>query len=107
MIRHIVMWKLRDAADAPRFKEVLDRCRGIVPGMLEFDVGVRREGLEANVDVVLVSTFTDAAALEAYLHHPQHKAVGEVLGGLRESRTVLDFEVGPGGDPEGADRAAP
>lgn len=107
MIRHIVMWKLRDAAEAPRFKELLDSCRGIVPGMLEFDVGLRREGLEANVDVVLVSTFADAAALEAYLHHPRHKEVGAVLGGLRESRTVLDFEVGPEGGHGVTGRALP
>ncbi|WP_119157568.1 Dabb family protein [Caldimonas tepidiphila] len=93
MIRHIVMWKLRDPAEAPRFKELLDGCRGIVPGMLEFDVGLRTGGLEANMDVVLVSTFADAAALEAYLHHPKHKEAGTVLGGMRESRTVLDFEV--------------
>lgn len=98
MIRHIVMWKLREPAQAQRFKDLLDSCCGIVPGMLEFDVAIRAPGLEANMDVVLVSTFADTAALDAYLHHPRHKEVGAVLGAMRESRTVLDFEVPTLGD---------
>ena len=93
MIRHIVMWKLKNAADAPRFKELLDSCRGLVPGMHEFEVGIRRDDLEANVDVVLVSTFSDAASLDAYQHHPRHKAVGAQLGPMRDTRSVLDYQT--------------
>jgi quinol monooxygenase YgiN len=85
------MWTLRDPADAPRFKSLLDGCRGLVPGMLEFEVGIRAAGLEANADVVLVSTFADAAALDAYQTHPHHKAVSAQLGPLRETRSVLDY----------------
>ena len=91
MIRHIVMWKLKNAADAPRFKELLDSCRALVPGMHEFEVGIRKDGLEANVDVVLVSTFADSASLDAYQNHPHHKAVSAQLGPLRDTRSVLDY----------------
>lgn len=90
-LRHVAMWKLKNAADAPRFKVLLDSCKGLVPGMHEFDVGIRADDLEANVDVVLVSTFEDAASLDAYLHHPHHKAVSAQLGPLRETRSVLDY----------------
>ena len=93
MIKHIVMWKLRNPRDAAKFKAQLDSCQGLVPGMREFEVAVRTEGLEANVDVVLVSAFDDRAALQAYLEHPVHVEVSAVLGGLRESRTVLDYET--------------
>lgn len=93
MIRHVVMWKLRNPADAPRFKALLDSCAALVPGMRQFEVGIRSDGLDANVDVVLVSTFEDAAALDAYQHHPQHVAVSAQLGPLRESRTVLDHRL--------------
>jgi quinol monooxygenase YgiN len=91
MLRHIVMWTLKDPAQAPWFKSLLDSCKGLVPGMHQFEVGIRDATLEANVDVVLVSSFQDRAALEAYLHHPHHKAVGAELGPLRESRSVLDY----------------
>lgn len=92
MIRHIVMWSLHQPADAPRFKALLDSCAAVVSGIVEFDVGIRREGLEANVDVVLVSTFTDTAQLEAYQNHPHHKAVAVQLGAMRSGRQVLDFD---------------
>ncbi len=93
MIRHIVMWTLRDAADAPRFKALLDSCKGLVPGMIEFEVGIRGEGLEANADVVLVSSFADVTALDAYQVHPHHKAVSAQLGPLRDTRHVLDYNI--------------
>jgi len=95
MIRHVVMWRLNDPADAPRFCALLDSCRGLVDGMVEFEPGIRSEGMEANVDVLLVSTFTDRAALKAYLEHPQHQAVAAQLGPLRASRCVLDHELPP------------
>lgn len=91
MIRHIVMWQLHDPTEAPRFKELLDSCKGLVPGMAEFDVGIRSDALEANVDVVLVSSFTDREALDAYQNHPHHKAVGAQLGKMRRERHVVDY----------------
>jgi quinol monooxygenase YgiN len=96
MIRHVVLWTLKDPAEAPRFKQLLDSCRGLVPGMLEFEVGIRTPGHEATADVILVSTFADAAALDAYQHHPQHKAVGAQLGPMREARSVLDYPTTAG-----------
>ncbi|HEV7913388.1 MAG TPA: Dabb family protein [Albitalea sp.] len=91
MIRHVVIWTLRQPADAPQFKALLDSCSGLVPGMLEFEVGIRSAELEANADVVLVSTFADPAALDAYQHHPHHQAVSAQLGPMRLARTVLDY----------------
>jgi len=91
-IRHIVMWNLQQPDEAPRFKALLESCAEIVPGMLEFQVGIRSEGLEANADVVLISTFADAAALAAYQQHPAHKSAGAQLP-ARTGRHVLDFEV--------------
>ena len=96
MIRHIVMWSLHQPADAPRFKALLDSCASLVPGIVEFDVGIRRDALEANVDVVLVSAFTDAAQLDAYQHHPRHQEVAVQLGAMRAARHVLDQGVDDG-----------
>ena len=95
MIRHVVMWRLNEPADAPRFRALLDSCRDLVDGMTEFDTGIASVGMEANVDVLLVSAFRDAAALDAYLQHPHHKAVAAQLGPLRASRCVLDHELPP------------
>jgi quinol monooxygenase YgiN len=91
-LRHLVMWTLKDAADAPRFKAELDTCIDLVPGMLAFRVALKSEGLEANADVLLDSSFVNAAALDAYQNHPQHKAVSARIGPLRLSRHVLDYD---------------
>ena len=93
MIKHIVMWNLFDAADAPRFKAQLDTCNALVPGMLEFEVAIKTVGLEANCDVVLYSVFENSAALAAYQNHPHHQHVSGALGTLREIRSVLDYEI--------------
>jgi quinol monooxygenase YgiN len=92
MIHHVVLWTLKDPAEAPRFKALLDRCAGLVPGMQAFEVAIRAEGLEANVDVALISAFADAAAFEAYQNHPEHQAVAAQLGPMRSERRVLDYE---------------
>jgi quinol monooxygenase YgiN len=93
MIKHIVMWKLKDPLDAPRFQAELATCAQLVPGMLTFEVAIRTPALDANCDVVLYSEFTDAAALNAYQMHPHHQQISAGLGALRDSRSILDYET--------------
>lgn len=93
MIKHIVMWKLKDASDAPYFKAQLDSCSQLVPGMLKFEVATRTTDLEATCDVVLYSVFESSLALAAYQNHPHHQHVSSGLGALRDTRSVLDYET--------------
>ncbi|MFC0251894.1 Dabb family protein [Massilia consociata] len=100
MIKHIVMWKLKDEAEgadratnAREMKRRLDACAGIVPGILTFEVTLAQPGLEATYDVVLYSEFADRAALQAYIDHPTHKAVVPFIGAVREARQCMDYEV--------------
>jgi len=100
MLKHIVMWKLKDqaegadrAANACEMKRRLDTCAGIVPGMHTFEVTIAQAGLEATYDVVLYSEFADRAALEAYIAHPTHQAVVPFIGAIREARQCMDYEV--------------
>jgi heme-degrading monooxygenase HmoA len=100
MLKHIVMWKLKDqaegadrAANAAEMKRRLDACANIVPGILKFEVTLAQPGLEATYDVVLYSEFTDKQALEAYAKHPVHQAVVPFIGAVREARQCMDYEV--------------
>ncbi len=100
MIKHIVMWKLKDEAEgagreanAREMKRRLDACAHIVPGMLAFEVTIAQPGLEATYDLVLYSEFADKAALDAYVAHPTHKAVAPFIGAIREARQCMDYEV--------------
>ena len=100
MIKHIVMWKLKDeaegadrAANAREMKRRLDQCANIVPGQLAFEVVLAQPGLEATYDVVLYSEFADKAALDAYIAHPTHKALVPFIGAIREGRQCMVYEV--------------
>jgi quinol monooxygenase YgiN len=100
MIKHIVMWKLKDhaegndrAANALEMKRRLDACASIVPGILAFEVQVAQPGLEATSDVVLYSAFEDAAALAAYAAHPTHQALVPFFKAVREGRECMDYAI--------------
>ena len=100
MVKHLVMWKLRDhaegadkAANAAKLKALLDDCRDLVPGIVEFEVALARPGLEATYDVVLYSVFDDKAALDAYQDHPKHVAVKPIIGAVRLERQCMDYEA--------------
>ena len=100
MIKHIVMWKLKDhaegaakAANAVKMKTLLDGCAELVPGILKFETSIAQPGLEATYDVVLYSEFASRSALDAYQEHPEHVAVKPFIGAVREARQCMDYEV--------------
>ena len=99
MIKHIVMWKLKEhaegadkATNARKMKALLDGCSDLVPGMGSFEVALAAPNLEATYDVVLYSEFADAAALAAYQHHPVHVALKPFIGAVRLERQCMDYE---------------
>jgi len=100
MIKHIVMWKLKDhaegadrAANAAKMKLQLLACAGIVPGILKLEVGIAEPGLEATYDVVLYAEFESKEALDAYQSHPQHQALKPFFGAVRDARQCMDYTI--------------
>lgn len=100
MIRHIVMWTLKEGPDgatraqnARQVKAWLDACSDIVPGILCFEAVVAQEGLESSCDVMLYSEFASLAALEAYNAHPQHQLLKTSVAPLREARYGFDYQA--------------
>jgi antibiotic biosynthesis monooxygenase (ABM) superfamily enzyme len=100
MIKHIVMWKLKDfaegadrATNAAKMKEKLEACAALVPGTLKFEVALAQPGLEATYDIVLYSEFDSKSALDAYADHPTHQALKPFIGAVRESRQCMDYHI--------------
>jgi hypothetical protein len=100
MIKHIVMWQLKDHAEgadkvsnAIQMKALLDACAAVVPGILKFEVAIAQPGYECTYDVVLYSEFASMAALDAYQNHPQHVALKPFVGAVRLSRQCMDYET--------------
>ncbi|MES2935410.1 MAG: Dabb family protein [Pseudomonadota bacterium] len=97
MIRHIVMWKLKEYAEgadrlsnAQKMKTLLQACAAIVPGILRFDVALAQDGLESTSDVVFYAEFVDKNTLDAYQAHPQHQALKPFFAAVREGRQCMD-----------------
>lgn len=100
MTKHIILWTLKeDLSDAEKaavkagIKEGLEGLAGRIPGLV--DIHVQTDCLATSTaDLMLDSTFTDAAALQEYALHPAHVAVAD--GKVRpyvKLRSCLDFTV--------------
>jgi len=92
MVKHIVMWKLRDKADAAEIKECLEALAGRIPGLLNIEVGIDFLESEQSADVVLYAELESREALKTYQSHPEHQAVVPLVKEAAIARTVVDYE---------------
>jgi plasmid stability protein len=99
MVKHIVMWRLRDAAhgksaeiNARLIKEKLEALSGRISGLVAIEVGLDFSRTDSSAAVVLYSEFVDKAALETYQRHPEHEALKPFIGGATSERRVVDYE---------------
>lgn len=97
-VRHVVVFKYKPAATDAAIAKVTDAFRGLqekIPGIVAFEHGINNSPEGKNLDFthVYVLTFEDAAARDAYLPHPQHRAFGQLLGslGVLEDAFVVDY----------------
>ena len=101
MVKHIILWRLKDELTADEKAKVkqdikagLEGLAGRIPGLLSIEVNVDGRLDSSNADVMLDSTFVDETALKAYAVHPEHVAVAD--GKVRpytSLRTCLDYIV--------------
>ena len=92
MIRHIVYFSVRSAADRERVLEGL-RLLEANPHALFLEVGenLKLDSLGNEVDFVVYGEFTDAAALEAFKAHPSYEASIAAVRPIRDLRIAADF----------------
>ena len=99
MIRHLVMWRLRDTAhgttkeeNARLIKEKLEALPGRIPQLRELEVGIDFSCSDNSADVVLTTAFATKEDLAAYQTHPEHKAVVPFILEACSERRVVDYE---------------
>ena len=96
MVKHIILWKLKDKFNNDEvkrgIKESLESLHGVIPGLVE--IKVHTETLPtSNVDVMLYSVFESETALKEYAVHPAHVKVADTkVRPFTESRSCIDFE---------------
>lgn len=98
MVKHIILWTLKDSLSETEKETVkqeikggLEGLKGKIPGLL--DIHVQTECLaSSNADLMLDSSFESEEALKGYAIHPEHVAVAD--GKVRPFtavRSCLDF----------------
>jgi hypothetical protein len=100
MIKHIVMFKLKDEAEgnrkeenARKIKEILDALPKKISQIKLYEVGINISESPSAADLCLVSGFQSVDDLNKYRVHPDHqKALDFILKVIDESR-VVDYEI--------------
>ncbi len=98
MVKHIILWTLKDELTAAEKTEVkagikagLEGLAGKIPGLT--DIHVQTESLaSSNADLMLDSTFESEQALKDYAVHPAHQEVANTkVRPYTKVRSCLDF----------------
>lgn len=101
MVKHIILWKLREDMSAEEkasvkagIKAGLEGLHGVVPGLLSIQVQIDGVLSSSNADVMLDCTLESAEALRGYAQHPAHVEVANTkVRPYTAVRTCLDFEI--------------
>lgn len=95
MIRHIVIWKLKEAEDTDqRFARIASGLEGLV-GQIDGLVSAKvfRGSGSDGYSVMLDSILRDQAALDFYQDHPLHVAQKQIIGAYTCGRFAFDCEI--------------
>ena len=101
-VRHVVVFRYKPDASAEKIRQVTEALVALkdkIPGILAMEHGVNNspEKLNQGFTHVFQVTFANAAARDAYLPHPAHKAFGSLLGslGILDGVFVVDYAPTP------------
>jgi hypothetical protein len=92
MVKHIVLFKLKDQKERQKALEALNGMKGKIEGLLDLEAGEDFLGSERSYDIALICTLKDRAALDFYQEHPVHQPVKKIMHELRESSVAVDYE---------------
>ena len=92
VITHVVTFKLTNPAeDTVRLKVLIEGLPAGIPEIRSLVVGSNVVDSPRAHDLVLISTFDDRDALEAYQRHPHHQPVLDFAREHCSSITSVDF----------------
>lgn len=101
MIRHIVMWKLKENAagatkkkNAEKLKLILEGLRTNIEEIKAVEVGIQINGDENDsLDVVLTCDFETELDFQMYTRNPHHKKAADFIEKVAEERYFVDYKV--------------
>ncbi|MBN2282169.1 MAG: Dabb family protein [Candidatus Marinimicrobia bacterium] len=94
MIKHIVMWKLKDENKAENASEMVARLavlKNKIEEIKHIEAGVNINPAEVAYDVALYSEFENEVSLSNYQNHEAHQEVVKFIRSVTTSRVVVDY----------------
>lgn len=100
MIRHVVMWKMKEAAEGKTKAENMEWIREhlyallpLIPEIRRMEIGFDVSGTDMSMDLMLLTEFDSLDTLHTYAVHPEHLKVTSYVCKVIETRVVLDCEI--------------
>lgn len=95
MIRHIVLFKIKDEykKEIPTLVENFYGMKGKIEGMTDLQAGSDVLHSERSYDIALITTFKDMDSFIAYQTHPVHMPVKKRMHEVRSASVACDFEI--------------
>ena len=97
-VKHIVLLKFKDGTTEEQinkfFEDALDLSE-TVPGIVDYVSGsnASQEDRAQGMTHAFIMTFTDVAARDSYIVHPEHEKFKAAAMGQVENSLVFDFEI--------------
>ena len=97
-LRHVVLFGFEDTATAEDVKAIEEKFASLpndIPFITGYEWGTdcSPEGLQKGHTHAFFLTFASEADRDAYIVHPAHKELGQMLGGKLKNVTVVDYWV--------------
>ena len=95
MIRHIVLFKIKDEFkdEIPQLVKNFYGMKGIIEGMLDLEAGQDVLHSERSYDLALITVFDTMESFRAYQTHPVHMPVKKRMHEVRSASVACDFEL--------------
>ena len=100
MIRHIVMFKLKEFASPAEKQAKLDEIKTKLEALIDKIDVLRRIEVKFNCnpaetwDLILITELDSLADVSTYANHPEHVAVAKgIIGPVKADRACVDYEL--------------
>lgn len=104
MIRHVVMWKLKDEAEGATKEKNAEKMKLILEGLkvnideiksVEVGINITEDDEEAGTafDVVLISDFETELDYTMYTRNAHHKKAIDFINSVIEERHFVDYKM--------------
>ena len=100
MVKHVVMWRLKDRTEegskkenALRVKQMFEGLNGKIPGMIKLEVGIDYAMTDTSSCIVLYSEFVDQESLDRYRTNPEFRKAAAFIKLVGAERRMVDYVV--------------